>query len=208
MSSNRSVVYLRPGRLMFKESTSYLPNPAGKKIDHGFILKVVATKSAVPTRHGARTRHRPGWSRSLITGEIIEMAAMSRYLGIGDLVSVPFNVAAAVAAPVARAIPASARRQPRARRRGLRLCRYGRLDRRPGCVRHGALRRLQLFEVSRQGPALEKIRDLTCLTDILPTGFMVRSRPRSASVRPCTSRARDRSVLPLPPRTLSGAAVA
>src|SRR5882762_9935942 len=62
-------------------------------------------------------------------------------------------------------------RQLRPRRRRLWLCRYGRMDRRTGRLRDGALRRLQPAEVSGQGARDEKIRDLTCLSDILPTGF-------------------------------------
>src|SRR6202049_3091479 len=43
------------------------------------------------------------------------------------------------------------------------------MDRRTGRLRDGALRRFQPAEVKAQ--AMEKIRDLTCLSDILPTGF-------------------------------------
>jgi glutathione-independent formaldehyde dehydrogenase len=68
-----------------------LLNPAGKTIDHGVILKVVTTNICGSDQHMVRGRttaprtrdHR----RSDREGPDVE------YLEIGDLVSVPFNVA-------------------------------------------------------------------------------------------------------------------
>jgi glutathione-independent formaldehyde dehydrogenase len=66
MHSNRGVVYLGPGKVEVQNiDFPTLHNPAGKKIEHGVILKVVATNicgsdqhmvrggTTAPARHGA-----------------------------------------------------------------------------------------------------------------------------------------------------------
>ena len=55
--------------------------------------------------------------------------------------------------------------------------------------------------------ALEKIRDLTCMTDILPTGFHGAVTARSASALRSTSRVPDPWVLPRRAARILGAAV-
>ena len=99
MSSNRGVVYLGPSKVDARKiDFPIFRNPAGKPINHGVILKVVSTNICGSDQHpayGTRPRHGPigmvlGHE---ITGEIIEIGRDVEYLKVGDLVSVPFNVA-------------------------------------------------------------------------------------------------------------------
>ena len=57
MASNRGVVYLAPGKVEV-QSIDYpkLQNPAGKKIDHGVILKIVTTNICGSDQHMVRGR--------------------------------------------------------------------------------------------------------------------------------------------------------
>jgi glutathione-independent formaldehyde dehydrogenase len=97
MPSNRGVVYLKPGSV--EVQTIDFPtfrNPAGKTIDHGVILKVVTTNICGSDQHMVRGRTTAPAGMVLgheITGEVIEKGRDVEYLEIGDLVSVPFNVA-------------------------------------------------------------------------------------------------------------------
>src|SRR5258708_14605173 len=97
LNSNRGVVYLKPGRVeVQKIEFPSFRNPAGKTIDHGVILKVVTTNICGSDQHmvRGRTTAPPGMVLGHeITGEVIEKGRDVEYLGIGDLVSVPFNVA-------------------------------------------------------------------------------------------------------------------
>src|SRR5258706_5451459 len=91
-NNNRGVVYLKPGSVEVQNiDFPTFRNPAGKTIDHGVIHKVVTTNICGSDQHMVRGRttaprtrdHR----RSDREGPDVE------YLEIGDLVSVPFNVA-------------------------------------------------------------------------------------------------------------------
>src|SRR6202007_859184 len=97
MSTNRGVVYTRPGEVQVQDiADPKLENPAGKTIDHGVILKVVATNICGSDQHMVRGRTTAPGGLVLgheITGEVIEKGRDVEYLEIGDLVSVPFNVA-------------------------------------------------------------------------------------------------------------------
>ena len=97
MPSNRGVVYLGPGRVEV-QTIDYpkFSNPAGKPINHGVILKVVATNICGSDQHMVRGRTTAPAGMILgheVTGEIIEVGSDVEYHQIGDLVSVPFNVA-------------------------------------------------------------------------------------------------------------------
>src|SRR5260370_4614736 len=96
-NSNRGVVYLKPGNVeVQKIEFPTLRNPAGKAIDHGVILKVVTTNICGSDQHMVRGRTTAPAGMVLgheITGEVIEKGRDVEYLEIGDLVSVPFNVA-------------------------------------------------------------------------------------------------------------------
>jgi glutathione-independent formaldehyde dehydrogenase len=70
--------------------------PNGKDIDHGVILKIVSTNICGSDQHMVRGRTTAPVGLVLgheITGEIIEKGADVETVGIGDLVTVPFNVA-------------------------------------------------------------------------------------------------------------------
>ena len=97
MPSNRGVVYLKLGSVEVQniDFPTYR-NPAGKTIDHGVILKVVTTNICGSDQHMVRGRTTAPAGMVLgheITGEVIEKGRDVEYLDIGDLVSVPFNVA-------------------------------------------------------------------------------------------------------------------
>jgi glutathione-independent formaldehyde dehydrogenase len=96
-NSNRGVVYLKPGSVeVQKIDFPTFRNPTGKAIDHGVILKVVTTNICGSDQHmvRGRTTAPPGMVLGHeITGEVIEKGRDVEYLEIGDLVSVPFNVA-------------------------------------------------------------------------------------------------------------------
>src|SRR6202007_3047993 len=96
-NSNRGVVSLKPGHVeVQKIDFPTFRNPAGKAIDHGVILKVVTTNICGSDQHmvRGRTTAPPGMVLGHeITGEVIEKGSDVEMLSIGDLVSVPFNVA-------------------------------------------------------------------------------------------------------------------
>src|ERR1700732_235061 len=79
-----------------KHRFSQLPQSRRKPINHGVILKVVATNICGSDQHMVRGRTTAPVGMVLgheVTGEIIEVGSDVEYHKIGDLVSVPFNVA-------------------------------------------------------------------------------------------------------------------
>jgi glutathione-independent formaldehyde dehydrogenase len=97
MPSNRGVVYLGTGKVEVQGiGFPTFRNPAGKEIHHGVILKVVSTNICGSDQHMVRGRTTAPAGMVLgheITGEIVEVGRDVEYLNVGDLVSVPFNVA-------------------------------------------------------------------------------------------------------------------
>ncbi len=97
MASNRGVVYLGPGKVEVQSiDFPKLQNPAGKKIDHGVILKIVTTNICGSDQHMVRGRTTAPAGLVLgheITGEVIEKGSDVEFLNVGDLVTVPFNIA-------------------------------------------------------------------------------------------------------------------
>src|SRR5919205_771472 len=104
MASNRGVAYIKPGvvevqsipypklRMPKSESDPF----GGKDAPHGVILKIVTTNICGSDQHmvRGRTTAPPGLILGHeITGEIIEKGSDVEMLEIGDLVSVPFNIA-------------------------------------------------------------------------------------------------------------------
>jgi glutathione-independent formaldehyde dehydrogenase len=176
MASNRGVVFLGPGRVAV-ESIDYprFQNPAGKPIEHGVILKVVSTNICGSDQHmvRGRTTAPPGMVLGHeITGEIIEKGRDVEFLNVGDLVSVPFNVACGRC------------RTCRAGDTGVCLTvNPGRAGGAYGYVDMGGwiggqaeyvmvpYADFNLLRFPDKEQAMAKIRDLTMLTDILPTGF-------------------------------------
>jgi glutathione-independent formaldehyde dehydrogenase len=176
MATNRGVVYLGPGKVEVK-SIDYpkMQNPAGKDITHGVILKIVSTNICGSDQHMVRGRTTAPKGLVLgheITGEIIEKGKDVEYLNIGDLVTVPFNVACGRC------------RTCRAGETGVCLnVNPGRAGGAYGYVDMGGwvggqaefvmvpYADFNLIKFPDKAQAMEKIRDLTMLSDILPTGF-------------------------------------
>ena len=97
MASNRGVVYVGPGKVEVRSiDFPKLVDPRGKRCDHAVILKVVSTNICGSDQHmvRGRTTAQPGLVLGHeITGEVIEAGRDVQFIGVGDLVSVPFNVA-------------------------------------------------------------------------------------------------------------------
>ena len=82
MASNRGVVYLGPGKVEV-QSIDYprMQAPDGRGIDHGVILKIVATNICGSDQHMVRGRTTAPVGLVLgheITGEVIEKGRDSR----------------------------------------------------------------------------------------------------------------------------------
>jgi len=176
MADNRGVVYLGQHKVEVQSiDFPKMQNPAGKKITHGVILKVVATNICGSDQHMVRGRTTAPSGMVLgheITGEIIEAGEDVEYLKVGDLVTVPFNVACGRC------------RTCREQQTGVCLnVNPGRAGGAYGYVDMGGwiggqaeyvmvpYADFNLIKFPDKQQAMEKIRDLTMLSDILPTGF-------------------------------------
>jgi glutathione-independent formaldehyde dehydrogenase len=176
MASNRGVVYLGPGKVEV-QSIDYpkMQNPKGKAIEHGAILKIVSTNICGSDQHMVRGRTTAPSGLVLgheITGEIIEKGKDVEYLNVGDLVSVPFNVACGRCRTCREQQSGVCLNVNPSRAGGA----YGYVDM-GGWVGGQADYVLvpyadyNLLKFPDKAQALAKIRDLTMLSDILPTGF-------------------------------------
>src|SRR5258708_35533151 len=176
MSSNRGAVYLGPGKVEVQSiDFPSFRNPAGTSIDHGAILKVVSTNICGSDQHMVRGRTTAPAGMVLgheITGEIIEIGRDVEYLRIGDLVSVPFNVACGRCRTCREGNTGVCLNVNPERAGGA----YGYVDMggwiggqaEYAMVPYADFNCLKFPDRDR---AMEKIRDLTCLSDILPTGY-------------------------------------
>src|SRR6476646_10792556 len=97
MSSNRGVVYIKPGVVEVQDiADPKFEDPRGHTITHGVILKVLSTNICGSDQHMVRGRTAAPAGIVLgheITGEVIEKGTDVETIAIGDLVTVPFNVA-------------------------------------------------------------------------------------------------------------------
>src|ERR1700689_4972793 len=97
MSRNRGVVYTKPGEVQVQDiADPKFENPQVRKIGHAVILKVVSTNICGSDQHMVRGRTTAPAGMVLgheITGEVIEKGSDVEMIAVGDLVSVPFNVA-------------------------------------------------------------------------------------------------------------------
>lgn len=185
MSGNRAVVYKGAGRvgietidypeLVLKDGPGVNPLNVGRKCEHGVILKVISTNICGSDQHMVRGRTTAPEGLVLgheITGEIVEIGRDVEFMKKGDLVSVPFNIACGrcrsckegdthICLNVNPDRPGSA---------------YGYVDM-GGWVGGQAeyvmvpYADFQLFRFPDKEQALEKILDLTMLSDIFPTGY-------------------------------------
>jgi glutathione-independent formaldehyde dehydrogenase len=182
---NRAVIYKGPGdvavesidypSLELKDGPGVNPANVGRQIPHGAILKVIASNICGSDQHmvRGRTTAPPGLALGHeITGEVAEVGRDVEFIKVGDLVSVPFNIACGrcvnckegktgVCLNVNPDRPGSA---------------YGYVDM-GGWVGGQAEYALvpyadwNLLKFPDKDQALEKIRDLAMLSDIFPTGY-------------------------------------
>ncbi|EXJ13125.1 Glutathione-independent formaldehyde dehydrogenase [Nitrincola nitratireducens] len=95
-TGNRGVVYTGPGEVEVR-SIAFPELSIGKRqCQHGVILKVLTTNICGSDQHMVRGRTTAPSGLVLgheITGEIIECGRDVEFLKVGDIVSVPFNIA-------------------------------------------------------------------------------------------------------------------
>ncbi len=172
---NRGVVYKGPGEVAV-ESIAFPELAIGKrKCNHGVILRVLTTNICGSDQHMVRGRTTAEAGLVLgheITGQIIECGSDVEFLHPGDVVSVPFNIACGrcrnckegntgICLNVNPARPGAA---------------YGYVDM-GGWVGGQAeyvmvpYADFNLLKFPDREQAMEKIKDLTLLSDIFPTGF-------------------------------------
>jgi glutathione-independent formaldehyde dehydrogenase len=185
MADNRGVAYMGTGRVevqsidypTFELQDGPGVNPAnvGRALPHAAILRVVATNICGSDQHMVRGRTTAPEGLILgheITGEVIEVGPGVEFIQVGDLCSVPFNIACGrcrmcklgntgVCLNVNPDRPGSA---------------YGYVDM-GGWVGGQAEYALvpyadwNLLKFPDADQAMDKILDLTMLSDIFPTGF-------------------------------------
>ena len=175
MASNHGVVYLGPGKVEVQAIDYPKLSLGSRKCEHGVILKVVSTNICGSDQHmvRGRTTAQPGLVLGHeITGEVIEAGRDVEFIKVGDLVSVPFNIACGRC------------RNCKEGRTGICLnvnpsrpgAAYGYVDM-GGWVGGQAewvmvpYADFNLLRFPDKAQAMEKIRDLTMLSDILPTGY-------------------------------------
>ena len=112
MAENRGVVYLGQNKVEVQSiDFPKMENPAGKKIGHAVILKVVSTNICGSDQHMVRGRTTAPAGMVLgheITGEVIELAQTSSTSRRGSCLLFRSTSPAAVAAPVVSRRQASA----------------------------------------------------------------------------------------------------
>jgi glutathione-independent formaldehyde dehydrogenase len=175
MASNRGVAYMGTGVVEVHSIDFPKLALADRKCEHGVLLKIVSTNICGSDQHMVRGRTTAPKGLILgheITGEVIEAGRDVEFIKAGDLVSVPFNIACGrcrnckeratgVCLNVNPARPGAA---------------YGYVDM-GGWVGGQAeyvmvpYADFNLLKFPDKAQAMEKIRDLTCLSDILPTGY-------------------------------------
>lgn len=176
MVDNRGVVYAGPGKVEVRSiDFPKLTDPRGRRCDHGVILKVITTNICGSDQHMVRGRTTAPFGLVLgheITGEVIEAGRDVQFVSVGDLVSVPFNVACGRCRTCKEGATGVCLNVNPERAGGA----YGYVD--MGGWLGGQAEYVMVpyadFNLLRfpdKAQALEKILDLTCLTDILPTGY-------------------------------------
>jgi len=185
MADNRGVAYMGTGKvevqpipfpeLVLRDGPGVHPDNVGRETPHGAILKIVSTNICGSDQHMVRGRTTAPEGLILgheITGEVIETGRDVEFIKKGDLVSVPFNIACGrcrnckeghtgVCLNVNPERPGSA---------------YGYVDM-GGWVGGQAEYALvpyadwNLLKFPDRDQAMAKIKDLTMLSDIFPTGF-------------------------------------
>jgi glutathione-independent formaldehyde dehydrogenase len=152
-----------------------MEDPNGRKIEHGVILRVVSTNICGSDQHMVRGRTTAEVGLVLgheITGEVLEVGRDVETLRKGDLVSVPFNVACGRCRTCKEQHTGVCLSVNPSRAGGA----YGYVDM-GGWIGGQAeyvmvpYADFNLLKFPDRDRAMAKIRDLTCLSDILPTGY-------------------------------------
>ncbi|UDL93436.1 formaldehyde dehydrogenase, glutathione-independent [Lichenihabitans sp. PAMC28606] len=176
MSGNRGVVYLGKDRVEVQSiDDPKMEAPGGHAITHAVILKVVSTNICGSDQHMVRGRTTAPEGLVLgheITGEVIEAGVDVEMIKKGDLVSVPFNVACGRCRTCREGHTGVCLTVNPGRAGGA----YGYVD--MGGWIGGQSQYVMVpyadFNLLRfpdKDQAMAQIRDLTMLSDILPTGF-------------------------------------
>jgi glutathione-independent formaldehyde dehydrogenase len=175
MASNRGVAYMGPGKVEVQSIDFPKLALGSRKCEHGVILKIVATNICGSDQHMVRGRTTAPRGLILgheITGEVIEAGRDVEFIKVGDLVSVPFNIACGrcrnckegktgICLNVNPGRPGAA---------------YGYVDM-GGWVGGQAEYVLcpyadfNLLKLPEKARTMAKIKDLTLLSDIFPTGY-------------------------------------
>src|SRR5881275_2558556 len=175
MASNRGLAYMGPGKVEIQSIDFPKLALGSRKCEHGVLLKIVSTNICGSDQHMVRGRTTAPLGLILgheITGEIIEKGNDVEMFNVGDLVTVPFNIACGrcrncregktgICLTVNPARPGAA---------------YGYVD--MGGWMGGQAEYVMapyadfnLLKFPNKERAMAKIRDLTLLSDIFPTGF-------------------------------------
>src|SRR3979409_579437 len=185
MADNRGVVYMGPGTVEVHDidypSFELRAGPGvpqesvGRQCHHGVILRIVSSNICGSDQHMVRGRTTAPAGLVLgheITGEVIEKGSDVEFTNVGDLVSVPFNIACGRC------------RNCKERKTGICLnvnpdrpgSAYGYVD--MGGWGGGQAEYVMvpyadfnLLKFPDKDQAMAKIRDLTMLSDIFPTGY-------------------------------------
>lgn len=176
MAANRGVVYIKQGTVEVQSIPApVMANPAGRKLAHAVILKIVVTNICGSDQHMVRGRTTAKAGLVLgheITGEVIEIGSDVEMIAVGDIVSVPFNVACGRCRTCKEQQTGVCLTVNPGRAGGA----YGYVDM-GGWIGGQAeyvmvpYADFNLLKFPDRDQAMAKILDLTCLTDILPTGF-------------------------------------
>jgi glutathione-independent formaldehyde dehydrogenase len=185
MAENRGVAYVEPGKVevqsidfpsfVLQDGPGVHPDNVGRELPHAAIVKIVSTNICGSDQHMVRGRTTAPTGLILgheITGEVIEVGPGVEFIQVGDLCSVPFNIACGrcrtckdgdtgVCLTVNPDRPGGA---------------YGYVDM-GGWVGGQAeyvtvpYADWNLLKFPDKDQAMEKILDLTMLSDIFPTGY-------------------------------------
>jgi len=175
MCQNHGVAYIKPGEVEVQPIDYPKLAIGDRKCEHGVILKIVSTNICGSDQHMVRGRTTAPSGLILgheITGVVIEAGRDVEFIKVGDLVSVPFNIACGRC------------RNCKAGQTGICLnvnpsrpgAAYGYVDM-GGWVGGQAeyvmvpYADFNLLKFPDKDQAMAKIRDLTLLSDIFPTGF-------------------------------------
>ncbi len=183
-NGNRIVVYKGPGEVAV-ETVEYpkleVPEAVAsakgltRKADHAVILRNVSTNICGSDQHMVRGRTTAPAGQTLgheITGEVIEKGSDVQFVEVGDICSVPFNIACGRCRNCREGQTGVCLNVNPARAGSA----YGYVD--MGGWLGGQAEYVtvpfadfNLLKFPDRDQALEKIRDLTMLSDIFPTGY-------------------------------------